>query len=163
MSLYHLFGQFSAQEPLPRGHEIYIFDRPFLGHLNYTLRLNHAQETKRRFLKNAYTSTLHSLPHNYLPLEKEVLKLTIPCLLTLQMLHAKIGRYWLSGFWDVNGRRTPHSNRWIGHLSDSGDLKTYRFLKQYVFKSKENSLIKLILFLIYWLILCSFTPYRNHF
>ena len=36
----------------------------------------------------------------------------------------------------------------IGHPSDSGDLKTYRFIKQYVFKSKENSLIELMLFLI---------------
>ena len=29
-----------AQEPYPRGHEIYNFDIPFLGHDNYTLILS---------------------------------------------------------------------------------------------------------------------------
>ena len=29
-----------AQEPLPRGNEIYNFDRPFLGHHNYILTMS---------------------------------------------------------------------------------------------------------------------------
>ena len=29
-----------AQEPLPRGNEIYNFDRPFLGHHHYILSLS---------------------------------------------------------------------------------------------------------------------------
>ena len=32
-SLYNLNGNAPAQEPLPQGHEIYNFGRPFLGYL----------------------------------------------------------------------------------------------------------------------------------
>ena len=39
-SLYDLYGHALAQEPLPRGHEIYNFGRPFLCHYNYILSLS---------------------------------------------------------------------------------------------------------------------------
>ena len=39
-SLYDLYGHTLAQEPLPRGHEIYNFGRLFLGHHYYILGLS---------------------------------------------------------------------------------------------------------------------------
>ena len=39
-SRYDLYGQAPAQEPLPRGHEIYNFGRPSLGHHYYILGLS---------------------------------------------------------------------------------------------------------------------------
>ena len=39
-SLYNLNGNAPAQEPLPQGHEIYNFGRPFLGYHNYILTLS---------------------------------------------------------------------------------------------------------------------------
>ena len=37
LSLYDSYGQAIAQEPLPRGNEIYNFARPFIGHHYYVL------------------------------------------------------------------------------------------------------------------------------
>ena len=34
-SFYNLYGHTLAQEPYPRGNEIYKFGRPFLSHHNY--------------------------------------------------------------------------------------------------------------------------------
>ena len=34
-SLYNLCGHKLVQDPCPRGHEIYNFSRPFIGHHNY--------------------------------------------------------------------------------------------------------------------------------
>ena len=39
-SLYDLHGHTLAQEPQPRGHEIYNFGRPFVGHYCYILSLS---------------------------------------------------------------------------------------------------------------------------
>ena len=39
-SQYDLYSHTIAQEPLPRGHEIYNFGRPVLGHHYYTLTLS---------------------------------------------------------------------------------------------------------------------------
>ena len=50
-SLYDLYGLALAQEPLPRGHEIYNFGRPFLGHPTYLVCLIYAWELRRRFLE----------------------------------------------------------------------------------------------------------------
>ena len=38
-SLYDLYGHALAQEPRPRGREIYNFGRPFLGHHYYLVCL----------------------------------------------------------------------------------------------------------------------------
>ena len=81
------------------------------------------------FLRN--TSILNFLPQNYLPFGWGVMKFTISCLLTLQMLHTKFGKDWPSSFWgeDVNAQPTTDDDGRqpiaIGHLSDSGDLKIY--------------------------------------
>ena len=42
-----------------------------------------------------------------------VMKFTISCLLTLQMLHTQLGKDWLSSSWieDVNAGRTTHNGR----------------------------------------------------
>ena len=39
ISLYDLYDHDLAENPCPRGHEIYNFGKPFLGHLHYTLSL----------------------------------------------------------------------------------------------------------------------------
>ena len=39
-SLYDLYGHALAQEPCPRGHEIYNFGGPFRGHHYYILSLS---------------------------------------------------------------------------------------------------------------------------
>ena len=39
-SLYDLYGHALAQEPCPRGHEIYNFGGPFRGHHYYILGLS---------------------------------------------------------------------------------------------------------------------------
>ena len=64
-----------------------------------------------------------------------ILKYTIFCLLTLQMVHTKFGKYLSGSTWkeDVNARQTTHNSRRttddhereqtaINHLSDSADL-----------------------------------------
>ena len=74
-------------------------------------------------VEDFFKKYIHFLPQNYLPLEQGVMNFTISGLLTLQMLHTKF---------DVNGRQTTdHDGRQpiaIGHLSDSGDLNTYRIM-----------------------------------
>ena len=76
------------------------------------------------------TSILLCLPPYYLPLKVGVMKLTISCLLTLQLLHTKFGSYWPSSSSeeDVNARRTTDDDGRqpiaIGHLSYSGELKS---------------------------------------
>ena len=78
------------------------------------------------------TAVLHFLPQNFLPIWRGVVKLKISSFITLQMLHAKFGKDWPSTSWeeDVNARRTTDDDERqpiaIGHLSDSGDLKTER-------------------------------------
>ena len=39
-SLYGFYGHALAKNPCPKGHEIYNFGRPFLGHHNYILNLS---------------------------------------------------------------------------------------------------------------------------
>ena len=72
------------------------------------------------------------LSKNYFPLGVGVMKFTMSCLFTVQILHTKFGQDWLSSSWeDVNARRTRQDARRattdqpiaMGHLSDSGDLK----------------------------------------
>ena len=39
-SLYYFYGHTLAQEPLPRGHEVYNLGKPFLSHLYFILSLS---------------------------------------------------------------------------------------------------------------------------
>ena len=86
------------KNPCPGGHEIYNFGGPFLGHHYYILGLSDQclGGEKKIFLRN--TSILHFLPQNYLPFGWGIMKFTISCLLTLQMLHTKFGQDWPSIF-----------------------------------------------------------------
>ena len=60
-----------------------------------------------------------------------VMKFTISCVLTLQMLHIKFGYNWTSGSWqeDVIARLVMDDDRRqpiaLGHLTDSGDIKKF--------------------------------------
>ena len=68
------------------------------------------------------------------------MKLTISCLLTLQMLHTKFGKDWPSSSWeeDVNARHTTDDDGRqpiaIGHLSYSADLKNSVDLTNFYYK-----------------------------
>ena len=53
LTLYDSYGQAIAQEPLPRGNEIYNFARPFIGHHYYIHNLSNpcsSVDKKRRNL-----------------------------------------------------------------------------------------------------------------
>ena len=66
------------KNPCPGGHESYNFGRPFLGHHHYIYSLSDLCGSKE---EDFY-------PKNYFPLGSgAVMKFTISCLLTLQMLH----------------------------------------------------------------------------
>ena len=43
ISVYDLYGHALAMNPCPRGHEIYNFGRPYLGHHTYILPKQDAQ------------------------------------------------------------------------------------------------------------------------
>ena len=77
------------KNPCPRGHEIYNFGRPFLGHHYYILRLSDqclGEETNIfKEIQQFYTYYLKITS----PLDGGVMKFTISCLLTLQMLPTK--------------------------------------------------------------------------
>ena len=83
------------------------------------------------------------------------MKFTISCLLTLPMLHTKFGKDWPSSSWeeDVNGRCTRHTAQHttdnvgpqptaIGHLSDSGDLKSYMVQIYFVWETEQEMEVK---------------------
>ena len=76
--------------PSPRGHEIYIFCRPFLGHHNYIHVLSEqCLGVQKKFLKKNSNVTLFNPKLPPPPLDGGVMKFTIVCLHTLQMLHTK--------------------------------------------------------------------------
>ena len=54
--LYDLYGHALAQEPLPGGHEIYNFGRPFLGHHYYKLSMS---DLCLRVEKKTFEEILH--------------------------------------------------------------------------------------------------------
>ena len=56
VSLYDLYGHTLAQEPLPRGYDIYNFGRPFLGYHYYILSLF---DLCLRIEKKIFKETLH--------------------------------------------------------------------------------------------------------
>ena len=114
-SLYDLYGQAPAQEPLPRGLEIYNFGKPILCYYYYTLSLS---EPCARVQKKIFKE-IHQI-YNFYPKitfhsEKGVIKyiVTISCLLKLQMFHTKFGQDWTSSSReeDVNGRRRTTDDR----------------------------------------------------
>ena len=76
------------------GHEIYNLDRTFLGHHNYILSLFLSDSIPRsRSWKKIFEEILNFTPFTpkLSPLRMGVMKFTISCLLTLQMLHTKYG------------------------------------------------------------------------
>ena len=78
----------------------------------HLVSMNHAPEKRRKVLKKYINFKFFTpkLP----PLGVGVMKFTISCHLTLQLLHTKLGWDWPSSFWeeDFNARRTPTcSNR----------------------------------------------------
>ena len=75
------------KNPCPGGHEIYNF----LGHHYYILGLSDQCLGVEKTIYFRNTAILHFLPQNSLPLGWGVIKYTISCLLTLQMLHTKFG------------------------------------------------------------------------
>ena len=86
-----------------RGHEIYNFGRPFLGHNNYTLSLSETCPGVEKIFKKYLNFTFFFTP-KWIPLGVGFIKLTISCLLTLKMVHTKFGKVWPSSSWeeDVN-------------------------------------------------------------
>ena len=64
--LYDLYGHSLAQEPLPRGHEIYNFGRPFLGHHYYILGLSDlclgVEKNIFKEIMHFYSMTIMAMP-----------------------------------------------------------------------------------------------------
>ena len=74
----------------PGGNESYNFGRPFLGHHYYIHGLSDlCLGVEKKIFKDIQQFTL--LTQNDLPFGWGVMKFTISCLLTLQMLHTKFG------------------------------------------------------------------------
>ena len=76
--------------PQPWGHIIYSFGRPFLDHRYYTLSLTELCPGEEKIFKEIlqfYTSYSQNTPPPTRWGGAGVMKFTISCLLTLQMLH----------------------------------------------------------------------------
>ena len=120
------------KNPLPQGSWNLQFGRPFLGHYYYMYVLNLSYSClgiEKKMFKEKYqfyTFYPQITPLPTLGLGGGVMKFTICCLLTPQMLHNKFGEDWPRSSWEedvLRRRRTPtHSNRLSA--SDSGDLKS---------------------------------------
>ena len=81
------------KNPCPGGHEIFNFGRPIIGHNYYILGLSDQCLGLEKKLFKKHAAILHLLPPNYIPFRwgGGVMKFTISCLLTLQMVHTKFG------------------------------------------------------------------------
>ena len=78
------------KNPCPGGHEIYNFVDPSLVMITiHLVCLNHAPEKRRRLLEKYINFTLF-IPKLH-PIGMGIMKFTIPCLLSLRMLHTKFG------------------------------------------------------------------------
>ena len=76
------------KNPCPGGHEIYKFGRPFLGHHYYILVFSdQCLEVEKKIFKKYSNFTLFT--PNLPPFKWGVMKFTILCLLTLQILYTK--------------------------------------------------------------------------
>ena len=107
---FKLHGHPRHKKRCPWGHGIFYFGRPFLGFREKVLKRN--------------TSILHFFTQSYPYLGQGggVMKLTISCLLTLQILHTKFGWHCFL----IRSRTTDNDGRQpiaIDHPSDSGDLQ----------------------------------------
>ena len=71
------------KNPCSRGHEIYNFSRPFLGHHYYTLSLYGPWPGVEMNIFKEIHQFYTFYPPNYLPLRWRAMNFTIPCLLTL--------------------------------------------------------------------------------
>ena len=75
-SLYDLYGHALAQEPLPGGHEIYNFGRPFHGHHYYILGLSdlclEVEEKIFKIMHSLYDLYGHALAQEPLPRGHEI-------------------------------------------------------------------------------------------
>ena len=79
------------RNPCPRGHEIYNFDRGFLAHYYYIFSLSaRCTGVEKKIFKEIHQFYTF-YPKITSPLGGGVMKFTISCLLTLQMLHIKFG------------------------------------------------------------------------
>ena len=138
------------RKPCPGGHEIYNFGRLVLGHHYYTLSLYGLfPGEERKGFKEIHQFTLFTPKLPTLG-GREVMKFTISCRLTLQMLHTKFAQNWPSSSWeeDVNGWRTTHDDgnrspewiRWHKNARKTWDPKA--LVVTCVWESKLNSIQK---------------------
>ena len=81
------------KNPCPRGHRIINFGSPFLLIITIYIVCENMPRSKEEDISRN-TSMFHFFLFNYLLLRFgwRVIKFTIPCLLTLQMLHTKFGQ-----------------------------------------------------------------------
>ena len=110
-SVYDLYANALAQEPLSRSHEINNLGRFFLGHYHNKLSMSDlCSEKIIRFFKEIHQFYTF-YPPNYVgvPFGWRIMKFTIQCILPLHVLHTKFGKNWvLSSSWekDVNAQQT---------------------------------------------------------